>query len=930
MKRKLSKLIKSRRLMAALAALLFASDMVITMMATNTELFDAKAAITVSLADMKSRAEAIINYEWVPTNNMATWNNSVYNGSKMFYAGRTVKGVPFSLFTSEVCKKSQMTLSEYKNMASHNYSTTAVCKSTSNQYRTGPVYGSCCAAFVSEVMGGSWMGNNVTSIATSRQASHVKNAYAKQVRVGDALDKGSHILWIGDITDEYFVIYEQTPPVAHKVLLKKSSAIDLAGRFRYGNNAYTRITRYNLQNTNLTVSAPVARSTAAYYAENAEATIKWNLDPNVSYYLVDVSKNGKSIVKQEAIVDNFYKINKGNGNYEVYVTAVCGSNTKKSSRVSFTIGRLDTPVIKNTAQYLPSGSKVGISWSTCIGATGYHLSITKDNKIKYRDVNLKGTSYSITPEDGYYEAIVEAKNENGGLQKTTSKKFSFFVGNKRIITIDSSVIYYAHNGSVNVKWNDCEGVSDYTLRVFSGGTECFKTNVSGSHSYAVNNLPDGYFKAVVSAVESTGQYDWVTSKEFGFYVGKLDKPVVVPDTKYHGANSKASVSWKSCTGAAKYHITVRSGKSVVYEDDLSGTTCRFDVTKGKYIVTVDAVNTNGGLQKKASTAVEVWAVSIGIKNALKVMKPGQSAVFRAEVSEHDPADALTWSSSQEKILTVSSNGKITAKGAGISNVKVSLGKYAVSCSVNVVPDLSFDTLGASVRLSKPYGIRFGMRVDKNKAFSSVNIVEYGTLIIGAGNLGNSELTLKTPKALKIKADKFLENTSGHITYTGVLINIPKSFFNTPVVGRGYIKYRGVDGNVYVVYSTNVEKSFNGVVSSAYENYLRISKPNQTQKEIIKKLKALYDEANPNQSKPASTTSSTVQQTTTVTSVNGQSVSQTSDTEPSVTVTSVTQPTTVASAEQPTTSTSTDGEPGATTSASEEHPSDVTSPAGQTP
>ena len=923
-------MIKNRRLMAALAALLFVSDMVITMLASDTGWFDANAAITVSFADMKRRAEAIVNYEWVPTNNMATWNNSVYNGSKVFYAGKTVRGMPFSLFTTEVCKRSLLTLNEYKEVASRNYSTTAKCISTSNQYRTGPVYGSCCASFVSEVMGGPFMGINVSSIANSKNANHVTNAYAKNVRIGDALNKNGHVIWIGDITDKYYVIYEQTPPVARKVVIEKSKAVDSSGRFLFKDHTYETITRYNLTDKELTTYAPSPSVDKKFYAENATVNVKWGLVYNASFYLVDVIKDGKKVVSEQPVTMNNYEINKGNGSYQVYVTTVCGDQRKKSACVSFTVGKLDTPVISNTSEYLKSGSKVVISWNACKGATGYHIAVTKDETIKYRNVNLNSNSYTFSPEDGYYEVIVEAKNENGGVQKTTSKKYAFFVGNKRRITIDTSVVYYAHNGSVNVKWNDCEGVSDYTLRVFSGGTECFKTNVSGSHSYAVNNLPDGYFKAVVSAVESTGQYDWVTSKEFGFYVGKLDKPVVVPDTKYHGANSKASVSWKSCTGAAKYHITVRSGKSVVYEDDLSGTTCRFDVTKGKYIVTVDAVNTNGGLQKKASTAVEVWAVSIGIKNALKVMKPGQSAVFRAEVSEHDPADALTWSSSQEKILTVSSNGKITAKGAGISNVKVSLGKYAVSCSVNVVPDLSFDTLGASVRLSKPYGIRFGMRVDKNKAFSSVNIVEYGTLIIGAGNLGNSELTLKTPKALKIKADKFLENTSGHITYTGVLINIPKSFFNTPVVGRGYIKYRGVDGNVYVVYSTNVEKSFNGVVSSAYENYLRISKPNQTQKEIIKKLKALYDEANPNQSKPASTTSSTVQQTTTVTSVNGQSVSQTSDTEPSVTVTSVTQPTTVASAEQPTTSTSTDGEPGATTSASEEHPSDVTSPAGQTP
>ena len=844
LKRKLKKFINNRRYMAAIAAFLFASDIVITMMASNVGWFNANAASTESLVAMKTRAEAIINYEWTPSKDIRTWNNSLYNGSTVFPKGVPVKGVPFCLFTSEVVPRSQLTLSEYKSFASKNYSTTAICKSTKSKYRTGPVYGSCCAGFVSEVMGKGFMGINVESIATSSKTLHITNAYASQIRVGDAIDKKTHIIWIGDITDEYFVIYEQTPPVAHKVLLKKSESIDSSGRFRYKNIVYSRISRYNLTDTNPSITAPSAHSTYEHYAENAEATINWANVTNASYYLVDVTKDGEKIVDSEAIIDNSYAVNKGNGNYEVYITAVCGTNKKTSNCVSFSIGRLDTPEISNTTECYESGEEVTIDWNSCTGATGYNISIYKDDGIKYVDTDLTANSYTFQPEDGYYEARVEAINNIGGLQKTFSDKYSFFVGNKRQIVIDSSITHFAHEGDVDLKWNECDGVSDYTLVISQDGTEVINQNISGSSSYAAHNLPDGHYKAVVSAVESTGEYEWLPSKSFSFYVGVLDIPVVVSDAKYHPLNSTASVSWKKCAGAVGYHIEVSSQNNVVFEDNLSGTKCTFDVESGKYSVTVTAVNTNGGLQKCQSDEIEVWAVSLDIEGTAENMHPGDTASLRAVVSDHDSSDRVSWTSTDSDIVSVSSDGTLTANGIGTATVKAHFGDLSVSFIVFVSTDLSFETLGASIRLSEPYGIRFGIRLEKDDAFKTANIEEYGTLIIPESTLGENDLTLDTKDVLKIKADTFLENTDGHLTYTGVLINIPKSFFDTKIVGRGYLKYRGLDGEVYTLYSQKVVKSFNNVVQSAYDSYTSIEEPNASQLAVIKKLQSIIDAGKP--------------------------------------------------------------------------------------
>ena len=117
--------------------------------------FSADAA-TYDLSSMRSRAEAIVNYQWVPSQRIATWNGNTYNGKAYFEKGETIKGMPYTLFSSELGFDSLLSLEQYKSKASVNYSTTEYCVSVSEN-RTGPAYGSCCATFVSEVFGGDFM-----------------------------------------------------------------------------------------------------------------------------------------------------------------------------------------------------------------------------------------------------------------------------------------------------------------------------------------------------------------------------------------------------------------------------------------------------------------------------------------------------------------------------------------------------------------------------------------------------------------------------------------------------------------------------------------------------------------------------------------------------------------------------------------------------
>lgn len=190
-----------------------------------------------SLTDMRNRAEAIVNYEWIPQNDIATWNYSQRdNGTTFFFTGETVKGVPYTQHNGN-------SLEQYKNLTSEN-----------RTYNAGPLYGSCCADFVCEVFGGDFMdGNNVKyrQVWQFMDSTYTETSYDQtidKIKPGDALiwindndQERKHIIWVGDVTDTTITIYEQTPPVARKVIADKVT--DSNGYFKYADLVYRIITR---------------------------------------------------------------------------------------------------------------------------------------------------------------------------------------------------------------------------------------------------------------------------------------------------------------------------------------------------------------------------------------------------------------------------------------------------------------------------------------------------------------------------------------------------------------------------------------------------------------------------------------------------------------------------------------------------------------
>ena len=235
-------------------------------------------ATAVSYAEMLARAEAIVNYQWTPSQRIYTWNGNTYNGKSYFEVGQTVTGMPYTLFSWELGFDSLLSLSQYKNKVSSNYSITKYCNSVSAN-RTGPAYGSCCATFVSEVFGGSFMnGSNplydsVYAIKTSSYGTTYTGVTVGNIKSGDALSNtsGSHIVWVGNITDSTITIYEQTPPVAKKTVVSKSS-VNSSGYLVHEGSVYSTVTR-SKELSNVTITHNVNSSYGTNFTAYPKAEI---------------------------------------------------------------------------------------------------------------------------------------------------------------------------------------------------------------------------------------------------------------------------------------------------------------------------------------------------------------------------------------------------------------------------------------------------------------------------------------------------------------------------------------------------------------------------------------------------------------------------------------------------------------------------------
>lgn len=511
-----------------------------------------------TLSDMKARAEAIVNYTWTPSVDIKTWNGNKYKGSDTFKKGVAVKGMPYTLFTSEISgvSDSLLSLAQYKNKVSSNKSASAYCVSVSAT-RTGPVYGSCCATFVSEVFGGNFMsGDNPVydSVAGLEQSSYttVSTGTVSQIKEGDALSIPHHVIWVGEITDTTMTIYEQTPPVAIKKTITKPAGDKYLS---YGGATYKTIIRPNsLKDQKTVLSTPTVNLNG-----KAIGTLEKNAENKVSCKVGDTVTFGWS----------------GINNASTYQYAVArlpvGHTPNPSDNYESTKGTMLKEGSGNDALSIPLTEAGVYKFAVCAKGNGTTY-VDSDWAKVYLKVDASGNVNTSAPTN------VKAKLSSSYVEEGEAFTFS--------MSADNATSFYAkffkENGTA--VWPKYEKIS---------GTETLSVPTAGKYyfeSYAENDYGKTNASKVYLTVEEKNSDSGVTptppsGNEGVLTINATESSLAPYPCQYTDVNGKlvsgnlqriwpttyscdsSVLSWEAWPGTICYQIAVRdlASNELVYE-----------------------------------------------------------------------------------------------------------------------------------------------------------------------------------------------------------------------------------------------------------------------------------------------------------------------------------------------------------------------------
>ena len=459
-----------------------------------------KRGTSTSLSAMRARAEALVSYIWTPTTDISTWNGSSYNGRNYFPAGQPVRGVPYTLFTSEIVYWGLCSLEQYEEVASINYSTTAYCASV-GAVRTGPVYGSCCADLVSEVLGGSFLYgrspryHNVGGIKRSPHGTTLTGQKMADIRPGDALsDVGeNHVIWIGDVTDTTFTLYEQTPPAARKRILNKADYTNDAGYFIYNGKEYSIITR-----SNELISGPpryaVLSTDKHAYAPDDTVTFLMNTDGTENTLRI-FCPDGTTMDYRDA-GESCQLSFRMSGHFEALVETRNEEGALTGARIEFVIGP-------------PTRSILSADRPSCAAGESLDFSIDADGDVNtlwiyypngickhYQDGGASRQLRFDTP--GHYQAVAETRNAEGVLR---SEAFSFTVGPPTFAALTADKTVCRTGDSVTFTM-DTDGDEAILLLTCPDGSQ--ESHPADGKTLVLDVRASGLYEAVLEARNPAG------------------------------------------------------------------------------------------------------------------------------------------------------------------------------------------------------------------------------------------------------------------------------------------------------------------------------------------------------------------------------------------------------------------------------------------
>ena len=234
---------------------------------------------------------------------------------------------------------------------------------------------------------------------------------------------------------------------------------------------------------------------------------------------------------------------------------------------------------------------------------------------------------------------------------------------------------------------------------------------------------------------------------------------VKPFWNYHSLTAKSSNP--SVADALGQNITSVDGKikmgfvawregntTITIKDEKTGATTSFNVIASKKIVNVTSVSLN-----KSSVQLDI----------------GKTDTLIATINPNNASNKnVTWTSSNTNVATVSSSGKITAKGVGTAtiSVKTTDGGYTAKCEVTVKePKLTVKaSIGVGIYASQSSNVR-GVFCEVKPIGGSGSYVAYSIKLYYNGTLiaekAANEVIVTPVKNGTYTAEVYVKDSSGN-------------------------------------------------------------------------------------------------------------------------------------------------------------------------
>lgn len=186
----------------------------------------------------------------------------------------------------------------------------------------------------------------------------------------------------------------------------------------------------------------------------------------------------------------------------------------------------------------------------------------------------------------------------------------------------------------------------------------FRLKAGYTGTYYIKLYNCGFKEGVGYSVAVSDTTPYLTPAKASLYVGEK--------TQLHFVNAKGKTTWK--TSNKKIATVSSSGKVTAKK-------------AGK--VTISVVS-NGMIYKCKLTVKKLVVKSVKLSKKSLALYAGKSAALKATINPSDIKNAkVKWKSSDTKVATVSSSGKITAKKAGKATITATFKNKKAACKVTV-------------------------------------------------------------------------------------------------------------------------------------------------------------------------------------------------------------------------------------------------------